>query len=315
MTALRSRVGAALLVLVPATMTVGGAGCGTTELQPNEPNAQEREVTAAALLDQLSLEGALLDDSPSVRLLSNASSTRIAETSAPVPRPLDKVLRAWGAEIPRACATVEGALPDADGDGIPATASVHLACSSAAYDVSGTAFMIDDNDHDPASGFAVGLRALRVQAQNSGGSITRTADASFLVMLRPDPSPGAVDMKLNARVDSTRLASNGAITQASFESSGTTTYLPDADLRPTTRSQHGSVTSSVHTKITYGGVEHTWTRRAALSLHWNLSCRTSGSSLPGFDGGGVLYTDERGNALQIAFTSCSTWNITLNGQP
>jgi len=180
--------------------------------------------------------------------------------------------------------------------------------------VSGTAFMIDDNDQDPASGFALGLRDLRVLSRTTGGSIARTADASFLVFLRPDPSPGAVDMKLDAHVDSTRAASNGAITQASFESSGTTTYLPDADLTPTTRSQHGTVTSSVHTTITYGGVAHTWTRRAALSLHWNLSCRSAGSTLSGFDGGGVLYTDERGNALRIDFNSCSSWTITLNGR-
>ena len=152
-------------------------------------------------------------------------------------------------------------------------------------------------------------------SRTSGGSVTRTADASFLVFLRPDPSPGAIDMKVDARVDSTRAASNGAITQASFESSGTTTYLPDADLKPTTRSQHGSVTSSVHTTITYGGVAHTWTRRAALSLHWNLSCRSAGSTLSGFDGGGVLYTDERGNSLRIDFISCSNWTVTLNGRP
>jgi hypothetical protein len=75
------------------------------------------------------------------------------------------------------------------------------------------------------------------------------------------------------------------------------------------------VTSTVHTTITYLGVSHTWTRRTAMSLHWNLSCRTAGSTMPGFDGGGVLYTDERGNALQITFTSCSTSTITLNGQP
>lgn len=273
-------------------------------------------MTSAALLDELSIEGALLDDSPSVRLASIATpTTRIAETRPPVPRPLDKMLRAWGATIPKSCATVETASPDADGDGIPAIATVHLACSAAAYAVSGTAFMIDDSDHDPVSGFAVGLSKLSVRTETSAGPVTRNADASFLVYLRPDPSPGAVDMKLEALVDATRSASNGTISQASFKSSGTTTYLPDTDLAPSTRSLHGTVTSTVHTTITYLGVAHTWTRRAALSLHWNLNCKTAGSTMSGFDGGGVLYTDERGNALQINFTSCSTWNVTLNGQP
>ena len=152
MTALRSRLGAALLALVPVTMTAVGAGCGaTTDLQTNEPTAQEREVTAAALLDQLSLEAALLDDSPSVRLLSAAmpTSTRIAEHACGGSSSARQDAAHGAREIPRACATVEGALPDADGDGIPSTASVHLDCSAAAYDVSGTAFMIDDNDQDP----------------------------------------------------------------------------------------------------------------------------------------------------------------------
>jgi len=297
-------------------MAATGVGCGASELQPNEPSTQEREATTAALLDQLSLEGALLDDSPSVRLLSTASSaTRIAETRPPVPRPLDKMLQAWGTAIPRSCTTVEGASPDADADGIPATASVHLACSAASYDVSGTAYMVDDDDRDPTSGFALGLRDLRVQSAVDGGLVTRTADASFIVTLRPDPSPGAVDMKLDVHVDSTRGASNGAVTQATSASSGTTSYFPDADLTPTTRSQHGSVTSTVHTTVTYAGVAHTWTRRAPLSLHWNLACKAASASLAGFDGGAVVYTDDRGNSLRFDFTSCSNWTVTLNGRP
>jgi hypothetical protein len=318
MTALRSRLAfAALLALVPATMTAAG-GCGAAaDLKTNEPDAQERAVTSAALLDELSIEGALLDDTPSVRLLSTSTSTtaRVAETRSPVPRPLDKMLQAWGAAVPRSCATVETASPDADGDGIPGAASVHLACSSAAYAVSGTAFLIDDDDRDPASGFAVGLSKLSVRTETTAGPVTRNADASFLVLLRPDPGPGAVDVKLDALIGTARSASNGTISETSVTSSGTTTYLPDADLGPTARSQHGSVTSTVHTTITYLGVAHTWTRRSAMSLHWNLSCKTAGSTMSGFDGGGVLYTDERGNALQITFTSCSNWTIALNGQP
>ena len=319
MTARRSRLGIALLALAPGTTIAAGAGCGGTELGTTEPSAEERAATTAALLDQLSLEGAVLDDSPSVHLLSaspswtSPSSTRIAVTSAPVPRPLDKVLRAWGTEIPRSCATVEGASPDADADGIPATASVQLHCAAAAYDVSGSAFLIDDDDRDPTDGFALGLRDLRVKTATDGGLVTRTADASFLVTVRPDPRPGAVDTKLNVRVERTRGASNGAITQASFESSGTTSYLPDADLTPMTRSQHGLVTSTVHTTITFAGAAHVWTRRATLSLHWNLACKAESSSLTGFDGGAAVYTDDRGNTLRIDFTSCESQTVTLNG--
>ena len=293
--------------MVPAVST---AGCGgRASLALNEPDAVERSAVAAAILEELSLEGALLDDIPLEQALSIAPSA-----SLPLPRPLAKLLRAWSAPVPTSCWTVESSA-DADEDGIPTAASILFGCSSSTYDVSGTGIVLDDSDESATSGFAVGLGDLRVTERLVPGADPRshTIDGSFLVYVRPDPSPGAVDAKIDVGVAVTGVADNAALSDVSFHSTGLTTYYPDADLGPTTRSRRGSVTSSVKTTLTERGVARTWTRQGAPALHWNLSCKTVSSSMPGFDGGSVVYTDDRGNVLRIDFTSCTTWTVTLNG--
>jgi hypothetical protein len=73
------------------------------------------------------------------------------------------------------------------------------------------------------------------------------------------------------------------------------------------------VASTVKTTITERGVARTWSRHASPTLHWNLSCKTGSSSMPGFDSGAAVYTDDRGNVLRIDLTSCTTWTVTVNG--
>ena len=124
--------------------------------------------------------------------------------------------------------------------------------------------------------------------------------------MRPDPSPGALDAKLDVGV---------TLPDVSFRAIGVSTYLPDADLGPATRARRGTLTSTVQTTITTQGVTRTWTRSSGSKLHWNLGCKTASSAMPGFDGGEVVHTDERGNALRVELTSCSTWTVTLNGAP
>ena len=267
------------------------------------------------MLEELSLEGALLDDTPDTQLLATVPSAPAVPTAA-IPRPLAKLLRAWGAPVPSSCWTVESS-QDADVDGIPAEASVLFGCASSTYDVSGTGFALDDSDFDATGGYAVGLGGLRtsVRAVPGADSHTRTIDGSFLIYVRPDPSPGAIDAKIDVSVAATGSASNDPLTDVSFRSIGVMTYYPDADLAPTTRSQRGSVTSAVQTTITERGVTRTWTRREGTSARWNLACKKASSSMPGFDGGAVVYDDDRGNALRIELTSCTTWTVTLNGAP
>lgn len=294
----------AVSVVVSAAIT---AGCGgRASLDAGEPDSVERAAVTEAILKELSLEGALFDDIPNEQLLSTTPSVS-APLSAPLPTPLAKLLRAWGGAVPASCATVESST-DVDADGIPAAASVLFGCSSSTYDVSGTGFVLDDRDTDATSGFAVGLGDVRVSVRPvpAAEATSRAIDGSFRLYVRPDPSPGALDATIDVGV---------TLPDVSFRAIGVATYLPDADLGPTTRSRRGTVTSTVQATITEQGVTRTWTRSPGTTLHWNLACKTASSAMPGFDGGAVVYTDDRGNALRVELTSCATWNVTLNGAP
>ena len=148
-------------MVVSAAIT---AGCGgRASLDAGEPDSVERAAVTEALLEALSLEGALFDDIPNEQLLS-ATPSISAPVSTPIPGPLAKLLRAWGAAVPASCGTVESS-SDADADGIPAAASVLFGCSSSTYEVSGTGFALDDSDTDATSGFAVGLGNVRVSVR------------------------------------------------------------------------------------------------------------------------------------------------------
>lgn len=326
-----TRSGCTRALLVPLAAFAVTSACASEDLQSAEPSASEREVLAQTLLDELSVEGALLDDSPPLYSLSaiaptargpdgmSAIAAPADDRTWPFTRPLDKLLRAWGVSLPSSCTTLEGTWSDSDDDGIPSAASVLFDCTSPTYGVSGVGYVADDNDGDPRGGFVVGLQNLRVETRGVGaeGAVvtTRSVNGSFVAYMREAPILGVLDVKIDLRTTLERSIDGQPSTALIVKSTGITTYFPDADLPAASRSQRGDVTSSVKTTLTEQGIGHTWSRTTGVSLRWNLDCKIASAASPGFDGGEALYADDRGNTVRIAFTSCAAWSTTLSGAP
>jgi len=205
--------------------------------------------------------------------------------------------------LPRAanCFQRFGGAVDADGDGIPASASYLIDCTvsdeqaGVSLAISGTSGISDDDDGDPLSGYDVTVTDFRLAVRDSRGPLQ-------LLAFELDYD---LDRRLSGYVldYSLRLNTAGPGNEAGLTLLGRPTYTPD-DWRDPFAAGTFAFDDSV--TLSRNGLAYR-VNRTSTALHYAGTC--SGA----FDDGGIRYRDGRENAVVVSYQGCDEVTVTYNG--
>jgi hypothetical protein len=247
------------------------------------------------------------------------------------PRPLLKLTRAWGVELPPSCVSSSSKGEDADGDGIPVRSEVSLSCEQTEpggrlVKLSGRVSVTDTDDHAAGSGFEMTFEQLTVTTvEQSGVGLERVLDGSLRVALRgtpPDASNG-YELAHELVFVLTSLRGEAAVARIRYSLEGGSSFVPDAEVASVDPWAAGVIDGLDHETLSSGevgveswarGSEHSWTLATDPVLHWRRSCAGAPGKL-GYDGGAVLLTDDAGSSLRVVYRGCNDTELWVNGRP
>ncbi|AKU98642.1 hypothetical protein AKJ09_05306 [Labilithrix luteola] len=244
-------------------------------------------------------------------------SARVAAStvaSRPVPRPLDTLLRTWGAIVDATCVSGDDIVDD-DGDGVPASWSASFGCTnvpagSQTSTVTGGVTIQDTDDTSSDSGFVVGFQSFLVDVVRSDGfgrSRTLTGRA-YLVASGSPPASYTVRQRLN--IVFTLVQPTKADLNASYASDTQALYVPDPLVLSTTPFSLGTLTLSGASSVVIGGAGYPLSRTSDPPLHWNRGCRMQSPPGLGFDSGALVYSNVNGANVRIQFDGCVDRQVT-----
>jgi len=305
----------------------------------------EIAASADAMRDDLMVESVVLDDAVEPEAMMNAQCTQALRGVTSVgpaqalrwryPKPIYKLLRAWGALVPNECVT-ETQWVDADSDGVPLNAVYTFLCSlqpgsippgrsesdGRTVEVSGRVTIADVDDAISNNGYRVQFDAFTVRVSRpSGLTRTRTLSGEWIVSAKAGsaaayvPFSNGLDMATSLTVSQVYATPTGSLTWT-HRLVGNTSYVPDGDTMLEPFARGTAVISGAATHSMQLGDRvwlRTWSRQTEPSLHWNRSCRDVDPLGYGFDDGRVRYFDDRGNSLIVDFDGCGVPMVTING--
>lgn len=279
-------------------------------LTPAQSATTEAAYNAAAI-DAAMIDPYLYTDYGNGYWVYSASVTTGAANSRPVPRPLDTLLRTWGAIVDGTCVT-SGAIVDDDGDGVPASWKGSFGCSnvpagSQTSTVTGDVTIQDADDTASDSGFVVAFQSFLVDVVRSDGfgrSRTLTG-AAYLIPSGSPPASYTVHQRLN--IAFTLVQPTKADLFASYASDTQALYEPDPVVASSAPFSFGTLTLAGASSVVIGGAGYPQTRTSDPPLHWNRGCRAQSPPGVGFDSGAIVYSNAAtGNeaSVRIAFDGC-----------
>jgi hypothetical protein len=285
------------------------AACNAAD-DPTLPSTEELTLLAGGE-DEMALDAAWLDDGAEpAAMIDGAVGLRWR-----LPKPVYKLLDAWGALIDETC-TTETEWVDKDEDGVPADTTVVFDCveklgtTGNVVTITGKITVRDNDDAVPGGGFDVAFQRFAVKTARLDGSADgRTLDGSSrLLVLGTPPNPWkGIHLVKDFRMELERTLVTGLRIEAVQTSYLTGLYAPDRMITSRDPLARGALTFEGKGEVEQYG--RTWTRSFATdpSLHWSRACAEAKPSAPGFDGGAVLFRDDSGRVLRIQFRGCGKW--------
>lgn len=282
-------------------------------LTPVQSAATEAAYNAASI-DAAMIDPYVYADYGNGYWVYSASVTTGAATSRPVPRPLDTLLRTWGAIVDGTCVTGD-AIVDHDGDGVPASWNGSFGCSnvpasSQTSTVTGDVTIADSDDTASDSGFVVGFKSFLVDVVRSDGfgrSRTLTG-AAYLIPSGSPPTSYTVHQRLN--IAFTLVQPTKADLFASYASDTQALYEPDPLVASSTPFSAGTLTLAGASSVVIAGAGYPQSRTSEPPLHWNRACRVQSPPGLGFDNGAIVYSNANGANVRIGFDGCIDRQVT-----
>lgn len=298
------------VVLAASAIAIGGCddevSSGTSPAVTGTP---AQEAAAEAGYSSVAMDTAMLDDGS---YADDGGGFWVYATAAerPFPRPVDALLRSWGALVGASCVTaasVQGSVLDEDRDGVPASWDGTFRCSgqilqSRMVSVSGRVVVEDASDADARSGFTVSYDAFAVRVQDESG-LTRSRTLNGAVTLEARGGDFLITQKVENVLRIERPASPSV--EATYSGPITAVYTPDASVAADDPFAVGAVVVGGRATLEESGLFYAMDRAADPSLHWNRGCRGASPAGVGYDEGAFQIASTGGLRARVEFRSCS----------
>lgn len=305
----RSAVAPFALLAASAFAFGGCDGDTASGTSPTTTGTPAQEAAAEAGRASIAVDAAMLDDG-SHPDDGGGFWLYATATERSFPRPVDSLLRIWGARVDASCVTAtsaEGSVVDDDRDGVPASWDGTFRCTgqilqSRMVSVRGRVVVEDASDADAHAGFKVSYDAFAVRVQDENGvARSRTLNGTATLEAR------GVDFLITQNVENVMRLERpeSPSVEATYTGPITAVYTPDASVAGSDPFAVGSVIVAGRATLEEGGLFYALDRSASPPLHWNRGCRGASPAGVGYDEGVFQVASSGGLRARVEFRSCA----------